>query len=41
MEYFDKVKKEIPNYDEVDGKGAKEFGMWTKDKIARGKMYNL
>ena len=41
MEYFDKVKNEIPNYDEVDGKGAQEFGMWTKDKIASGKMYNL
>ena len=35
--YFDKMKGEIPNYDEVDGKGAQQFGAWSRGKIANGK----
>ena len=38
MKYFNKMKSEIPNYEEADGKGSMEFGMWTKDKIAKGKL---
>lgn len=28
--WYERVKKEIPNYDEVDGKGAQEFGDYYK-----------
>ena len=35
--YFDKMKEQIPNYDEVDGEGAAQFGAWSRDKIATGK----
>ena len=32
--WFDKVSKEVPNYEKADGEGAKEFGDYYKNKLA-------
>ena len=37
ISYTQKMKSEIPNYEKADGCGAKAFGIWTREAIARGK----
>ncbi len=32
--WFDKVKKEIPNYEKVNGVGAAKIGVFYKEKAA-------
>jgi len=37
LEYIDKMKTKIPNYERADGYGARAFGIWTREAIAKGK----
>ncbi len=31
--WFEKIKTELPNYEEANGFGAKAFGAWFKSKV--------
>jgi len=37
LSYTEKMKSKIPNYEKADGYGAKAFGIWTREAIAKGK----
>ena len=36
-EWFEKVKGQIPNYEECNGKGAGDMGLWYRTAIGKGK----
>jgi hypothetical protein len=35
-EWFEKVKSEIPNYEECNGKGAGDMGLWYRTVTGKG-----
>ena len=35
-EWFEKVKGEIPNYEECNGKGAGDMGLWYRTVTGKG-----